>query len=71
MFRDFGEDSDGIKSVESESASEEESGNDKDSSAGSFKLLYCFYESLIRQFYDSKYQKMPRKNINSRNISKI
>ncbi|XP_028397924.1 uncharacterized protein LOC114521625 isoform X2 [Dendronephthya gigantea] len=31
--RDFGEDSDGIKSVESESTSEEESGNDKDSSA--------------------------------------
>ncbi|CAB4020741.1 Hypothetical predicted protein [Paramuricea clavata] len=30
--RDFGEDSDGTKSVESESASEEESSNDKDSS---------------------------------------
>ena len=33
ITRDFGEDSDGTKSVESESASEEESVNDKDSSS--------------------------------------
>jgi hypothetical protein len=40
ITRDFGEDSDGTKSVESESASEEESSNDKDSSTGTFFIHF-------------------------------
>jgi hypothetical protein len=62
ITRGFGEDSDGTKSVESESASEEESGNDKDSSTGAFVVDFGapgHISNFSRQLQDITHHKIP------------